>query len=252
MTRKTRLGDMQRWIYISPHFDDAALSCGGLIWEQAQEGTPVEIWTIFAGDAPPGPLSMLAQVCHFQWGMKTADEVLAARRVENLAATALLGAETADFSIPDCIYRRSPEGDPLYPDDIFVPIHPSEAGLAKDIAAVIISELLPGDAVVAPLSIGSHPDHLLATRAAELLGLPIHFYADVPYQINNPSMLDPVVKDMKATVHPISDQGLQAWQDAIAAYTSQMPMLFDPPESMRDAIRNYWQTRHGICLWQEE
>jgi LmbE family N-acetylglucosaminyl deacetylase len=32
-----------RWIYLSPHFDDAVLSCGGLIFDQAQAGTPVEI-----------------------------------------------------------------------------------------------------------------------------------------------------------------------------------------------------------------
>ena len=61
-----------RWIYISPHFDDAVLSCGGLIFEQARQGIPVEIWTICAGDAPPGPLSQLAQDCHVQWGTQTA------------------------------------------------------------------------------------------------------------------------------------------------------------------------------------
>jgi len=43
-----------------PHFDDAVLSCGGLIWEQTQKGIPVEIWTVCAGDAPPGSPSMLA------------------------------------------------------------------------------------------------------------------------------------------------------------------------------------------------
>jgi len=40
-----------RWIYISPHFDDAVLSCGGLIWEQTHKGITVEIWTVCAGDA---------------------------------------------------------------------------------------------------------------------------------------------------------------------------------------------------------
>jgi LmbE family N-acetylglucosaminyl deacetylase len=49
-----------RWIYLSPHFDDAVLSCGGLIFEQARQGIPIEIWTIFAGNPPPGPLSMFA------------------------------------------------------------------------------------------------------------------------------------------------------------------------------------------------
>jgi len=38
-----------RWIYLSPHFDDAVLSCGGLIFDQTCGGTAVEIWTVFAG-----------------------------------------------------------------------------------------------------------------------------------------------------------------------------------------------------------
>ena len=53
-----------RWIYLSPHFDDAVLSCGGLIRAQSQEGLAVEIWTIFAGDPPPGPLSEFALKIH--------------------------------------------------------------------------------------------------------------------------------------------------------------------------------------------
>jgi hypothetical protein len=37
--------DAMRWIYLSPHLDDAALSAGGLIYEQTQAGIQVEIWT---------------------------------------------------------------------------------------------------------------------------------------------------------------------------------------------------------------
>ena len=43
------------WIYLSPHFDDAVLSCGGMIWEQVHSGETVEIWTLCAGQIPKGP-----------------------------------------------------------------------------------------------------------------------------------------------------------------------------------------------------
>ena len=33
-----RIFKHMRWIYLSPHFDDAVLSCGGLIWEQTHSG----------------------------------------------------------------------------------------------------------------------------------------------------------------------------------------------------------------------
>lgn len=38
-----------RWIYISPHLDDAVLSAGGLIYEQTRAGHEVEIWTFMCG-----------------------------------------------------------------------------------------------------------------------------------------------------------------------------------------------------------
>jgi hypothetical protein len=51
-----------RWIYISPHLDDAALSAGGLIHEQTQAGLPVEIWTLMSGFPLVDEVSPLAQV----------------------------------------------------------------------------------------------------------------------------------------------------------------------------------------------
>ncbi|MBN2499463.1 MAG: PIG-L family deacetylase, partial [Anaerolineales bacterium] len=54
-------------IYLSPHLDDVALSCGGLVWEQAQAGMAVEVWSVCAGDPPPGELSEYARSLHARW-----------------------------------------------------------------------------------------------------------------------------------------------------------------------------------------
>lgn len=92
--------------------------------------------------------------------------VVAARRRENQAAAGLLGAETVDFSIPDCIYRRSPTGEVLYSTDVFVPIDPIEKGLDAEISTALTSEIQPGDNIVSPLAIGGHLDHVLTRLAA--------------------------------------------------------------------------------------
>jgi LmbE family N-acetylglucosaminyl deacetylase len=55
------------WIYLSPHFDDVALSCGGLVWEQTQIGEMVSIWTVCAGEPPLGDLSPFAKELHSRW-----------------------------------------------------------------------------------------------------------------------------------------------------------------------------------------
>jgi LmbE family N-acetylglucosaminyl deacetylase len=241
-----------RWIYISPHFDDAVLSCGGLIWKQTQKGIPVEIWTVCAGDAPPGPLSMLAVVCHHQWGIESAEDVVAARRLENQEAAARVGADTVDFSIPDCIYRRSPTGELLYPEDVFPFIHPFEKDLDVEIAAALISELQPDDIVVSPLAIGGHVDHVLVRQAAEHLDRPVWYYADIPYLIDHPEMLVPATKGMEETLYPISKKGLGIWQSGVAAYATQILMLFETGEKMQAAIRLYWQDQRGVRLWHAE
>jgi len=66
------------WIYLSPHLDDVALSVGGLLWEQSQAGEQVAVWTICAGDPPPGDFAAFAQTLHARWGIGI--EAAAARR----------------------------------------------------------------------------------------------------------------------------------------------------------------------------
>jgi hypothetical protein len=171
------------------------------------------------------------------------------RRTENQIAATLVGAETVDFSIPDCIYRRSAIGELLYPEGVFVPIHPFEKDLDADIATVLASELLPDDRIVSPLAIGGHLDHILIRRAAELLNLPLLYYADIPYLTNDPEFLVSATKDLKETFYPISKRGLTVWQNSIAAYASQILMLFKSREIMQEIIHSYWESSLGIRLW---
>lgn len=239
-----------RWIYLSPHFDDAVLSCGGGIWEQTRQGIPVEVWTVCAGDPPPGPLSPEALHCHRVWGTGTAEQTVALRRREDEAANRAIRAAWKHLSLPDCIYRRSPQGDPLYPEEVSVPPHVLESDLDQKIAAEIREGLKPEDQLACPLAIGGHVDHLLTRTAARRLGRPIWYYADIPYLFRHPEALAPATHDLRATLCPISSDGLQAWLTGIAAHASQMGMLFSSEAEMQVAVRHYWEGLAGIQLWQ--
>ena len=70
-----------QWIFISPHLDDVALSCGGLVWRLAQEGQQVSIWTVLAGDPPDEDYSEFARINHQRWGISGV-EAIAMRREE--------------------------------------------------------------------------------------------------------------------------------------------------------------------------
>lgn len=237
-----------RWIYISPHLDDAVLSAGGLIYEQTRAGMDVEIWTFMCGFPPSEELSPFAQVLHFQWGISAAAEVVTARRAEDIKAANMLGAKTIHFDFLDCIYRQGKNGDWLY-SDVFLPPHEDDQDLSARIAESISARLNPTDQLVCQLGLGSHVDHVLVRRAVDLIPRPVLYDVDIPYLFNSPNELAPQITAMKENIHRISESGLSLWQDAIAAYASQISSLFESPEAMRDLIKNYCEENGGLRLW---
>jgi LmbE family N-acetylglucosaminyl deacetylase len=240
-----------RWIYISPHFDDGVLSCGGLIYEQTRHGIPVEIWTVCAGFPPKDhPLSDLALRIHKQWKMKSARGTIILRRKEDKTAAAVVGATVRHFAFPDCIYRWSEAGLPLYPEDVFDPPHREDADMPAGIARMLRRELHQTDVVVAPLSVGRHVDHVLTRLGVEQTGRPPLYYADIPYILNRPEELESDSKGLSSTFFPISRPGLNAWLDGISAYKSQIEVLFDTNEQMRTDMHGYWTREKGIWMWQ--
>jgi LmbE family N-acetylglucosaminyl deacetylase len=237
-----------RWIYISPHLDDAVLSAGGFINEQTQAGIPVEIWTIVCGYPPPGELTLRAQVEHYQWGTGTAKETIDLRRAEDLQAAGIVGAKAVHFDVPDCIYRRGPDGEALY-TDIFIQPHEAEAHLPDQIAQTIAPRLRADDRVICQLGIGGHVDHLLVRQAMERLEIPLWYAADVPYVFRQPGELGPQVAGMKASIFSIAEAGLKVWIEAALAYKSQLSSLFESPDKMKEQFRTYWSKSGGLSLW---
>ncbi len=237
-----------RWIYISPHLDDAVLSAGGLIHEQTQAGDSVEIWTFMCGLPPTNELSPFAKSIHDVWKLTTAEEVVRVRRAEDINAAKILGAKAVHFDFLDCIYRRGKNGEWLY-TGISMDPHPEDVDYPSQIAESISSHLKPDDKVVCQLAIGSHVDHVLVRHATELTGRPLIYDADIPYHFNFPTEMAPKTAGMKQTVHAVSEAGLKSWQDGIAAYASQMSMLFESPVAMKEKIRNYRSEGGGVRLW---
>ena len=238
------------WVYLSPHLDDVVLSAGGLIWEQAQSGHKVQIWTICAGDPPPGGLSPFAQSLHDRWG--TGRDAVALRRQEDQRSCDLIGASCHHFDIPDCIYRRSIRtGVHLYPDEdgLWAPIHPDEGVLMDDTVQKLqkkLAPLLPDVRLVSPLALGDHVDHRLTRSLAEQMGVPLHYYADYPYVVRVGSLGR--ASGMKSRHFQISPQGMRAWQNAISAHESQISTFWGGLDQMRTELESYYQDMGGIWI----
>lgn len=96
---------MDGWLLVSPHLDDAVFSCGD--WLAAHPRTLVA--TVFAG-APRGAM-------HTPWdaacGFADGREAVAARRAEDRAALAALGARALWLDFLDSQYLDSPGPEAL-------------------------------------------------------------------------------------------------------------------------------------------
>jgi len=240
------------WIFLSPHLDDVALSCGGLVWEQIQAGDSVSIWTICAGDPPSGHLSPFAESLHKRWG--TGREAIEQRRKEDIAACSHLGAAYRHFPIPDCIYRLGTESDDhLYTSEesLFGELDPREAGLIRTLRAELVSSLPPESQLICPLSLGGHVDHRLTRAAASGLERSIWYYADYPYVLDAWDRLEQLHKQgWREVPIPISKKGMLAWQTAVSEHASQISTFWGTLAEMRAALQDYKRRMGGISLWQ--
>lgn len=241
------------WIFLSPHLDDAVLSCGGLIAELVRQGQIVEVWTICAGDPPPGHLSPLAESLHQRW--ETPENPVEIRRSEDRRACFLLGAGFRHFSIPDCIYRRNPvTGEPLIREneDLFQPLPEVERPLAEDLRQQLAVSLPADSQVVSPLTLGGHIDHHLVRCAAEGLNHRLLWYADYPYAIRSSQDRTQWLQSGWVSIDfPISRESLSKWKAAIAAYHSQISTFWRSTEEMEASIEAYWESGGGSQLWGE-
>ena len=247
-----------QWIYLSPHLDDAALSCGGLVWEQTQAGDHVQIWTICAGDPPDGPLSPFAQSLHIRW--QTGRNAIAIRRQEDLLSCQRLYAKARHFAVPDCIYRKpvrqtagSEQAEYLYTTEqsLFGPVHPAEEILIQEIATKISQEMRTQPKLVCPLALGGHVDHRLVRKAAESLGRDLFYYADYPYLRKTATEIEQLIAcGWRQLRHPISPEGLAAWQDSVAAHQSQISTFWPDENAMKLALESDLARLGGLYLWK--
>lgn len=239
------------WVYLSPHFDDAALSCGGLIWEQTRASLKTAIWTVCAGDPPPGSLSPFAQELHSRW--QAEENAPARRKIEDISSCLRLGSGYRHFSIPDCIYRRNPQtGAFMYAQEAALNgfLDQGDTCIIQELAQELLAAIPADTTVVCPLALGSHVDHQLTRLAAEQTGLKLCYYTDFPYVLRSQAQLEQMIASgWDSQTFPVSAEGLAAWQESIRAHRSQISTFWSSDLEMRQAIAAYLKVVGGIRLW---
>lgn len=217
-------------LVVSPHLDDAVLSCGGLLHRARAQGVCARVVTVFAGEPRPDDVGPLANWFHelCGHGMNT----VAVRRAEDRAAGDRLGFEAVHLDFLDCAYRRAGRHH-LYPSEasVFGPVVADDLALIEELAERIGS--MDAGLVLAPLAIGGHVDHVIAREAAaRAFGGELLLFEDVPYAFE-PELLAAATAGRARWSVPIDGDAKRA---AVECYTSQLEMLWRGPASLWDEL----------------
>jgi LmbE family N-acetylglucosaminyl deacetylase len=217
--------------FLSPHYDDIALSCGGTAALLTRDHRAPEVIVVF-GAEPKGrtTLSDYAAGMHRTWGLDSA-EVHVRRQEEERAASIVMGTTFRVLPFHDAIYRGEAY---LSDDDLFGAVAPTDGWLPAAMieAAGLAGPPDPKVRLYAPLGVGRHVDHQLVCLAAVRLardGWDVWFYEDLPYALREGALPDrlatiEIALALVATVDVTSTWNVK--MDAIMAYPSQLAAIF--------------------------
>ncbi|HUY78476.1 MAG TPA: PIG-L family deacetylase [Ktedonobacterales bacterium] len=247
LTSLDQIDQNYRHIYLQPHYDDAALSCGGAIAIQSLTGQHSLVITVFGG-VPAADLAASPFAIQTQQKMylgTSAAEAVQQRRAEDEAALTSLGADVLWLDYLDAIYRGSPayyQGN----EALFGVVNPGDVPLDEELSALFLNihERAPLAAIYAPLGVGHHVDHQLCCSAADRLAqrkLNVKFYEDFPY-VAQQGALETRRRELGMVMEPemveISSL-IRQKEEAVVQYKSQVAQLFGSEDQMRQSLRSY-------------
>ena len=145
-------------VILSPHFDDAVLSC----WHVLASAGDVLVVNVFAGEPPAGALGWWDRLA----GATDSAAVVRTRIEEDRQALAIAGRTAVNLPFLDSQYRQ-----------------PDQA--SGEIVEALRGVLVAGARVYAPASLGDHHRDHTAVRGAALAlhaeGAQVELYADLPH-----------------------------------------------------------------------
>lgn len=187
--------------FISPHLDDAILSCGGLI-KYLLNKTQVSVATVFT-EASPAPYTLSAKAFLSQCDFNEAGSLFKKRRKEDMILMKRLNIKNIHFHFQDALWRKKiksgwfkkylaeflPEFGHIYPTYRFHAISGRVSGMDRDLLENIKKQLAiifqnkERFAVFCPLALGNHVDHIIVRDIVSGLFKNAIFWSDFPYNM---------------------------------------------------------------------
>jgi LmbE family N-acetylglucosaminyl deacetylase len=238
-----------RPLFLSAHYDDVALSCGGTVALLAERGPAPVMVTVFGGEVVDEVLNPFARWKHSRWGLTDMDAVREQRQTEDTAAATILRTHTRWLGVPDAIYR----GERHVSDtELYGAVRDVELPLARLIADEVqqLPEWSDTATVFVPLAAGSHVDHQLVFLAGRHLActpVQVLAYEDCPYVIHTPRALKARLTELADCLGPPQYVSIASTFErrlgAIEAYATQVPVVFRFTHDVRGEV---WKFCHRL------
>jgi LmbE family N-acetylglucosaminyl deacetylase len=257
--------DFERVVILSPHLDDAALSCGGLLQFLKDRETSCLVISVYCGNPPPvkgqdGSLRTFQRKGYVNPRL---------RRKEDIAAMHAMDADFVHLGFADSIYRRSPlTNEFIYRRSRERWVSPRVDDLAhvEELYLVLrrLCHNLGRILLVSPMGIGQHVDHTIVAQVALRVaegGTSLLFFEDFPYVVDRE--VGSGVEDgpaqallrlkQEAVLRHVLPVDAAAKASLISRYRSQIPALFDDEQGLEEALQGrkhdgapcefYWRAR---------
>ena len=226
-------------LFLSPHLDDVAFSCGGTLLRLTDDhpNWRVILCTVFTASVPDP--QGFALRCQTDKGIPPGTDYMALRRDEDTAySTAAHVTASQHWN-----YREAPHRGYESPTELFAGMHDDDAvwqPLTDDLTT-LDDELHP-DVVFAPQGLGNHVDHLQTIRAT-LAAWPVEriiWYRDTPYAIREPDArpagLLRLEEDLFPCRVPLANSVLERKIAGCSLYTSQVGFQFGGAAALREKL----------------
>ena len=190
----------KNFVFVSPHFDDAVYSAGGLIYYLSSRKAKVEIINVFTkADKSPYTLSTKRNL-HMS-GFSDAQKLYKEREIEDSAVLGKLNVKIHNLGFIEALYRRKtrvkksllgrllPEAEHIYPtyrghiirgvvsgEDIIL-----TTKIKKKIEKIIDKRRT---VVFCPLANSLHVDHEIVKKVCGDIFDEVFYWEDFPYNLN--------------------------------------------------------------------
>jgi LmbE family N-acetylglucosaminyl deacetylase len=228
---KRLIKNYDRFIFLSPHLDDAVLSCGQLIIDLKKHKKDITVVTVFtkAGmkDISPQSKSFIKSC-----GYQNAEKLYKDFKSEDSKVLRSLNIKFTHLDFIDAAWRIDDEKKQIYKNSksqFSGIISPKDNKLVESIKIKLEDLAIRNTRalILSPLGVGGHADHVIIRDVLKIIDYPKLFWEDFPYNTYHKVLKNFISKNLEfKRAFGISRLYFSEKEKLIKFYKSQTGSLF--------------------------